>query len=142
MRQYRGILFISPKLCLHPGNQFKGTEWFCHIIIRSQRQSCNLIRFLIFCRQHDHRISMFFTDFLTESKTIHIRQHDIKDCKISFFLFDKSQCFPCGIIFINGVIFILQINFEQICNILFIINNQNPFRHTGSLPLCYNNLFL
>ena len=62
-------IFYEPQLSFYSGNEFKRTKRFGHIIIRSQGQPCNFIRFLVLRCQHDNGVCVFFPDFLAEGKS-------------------------------------------------------------------------
>ncbi len=116
-------------MSFYSGNEFKRTKRFGHIIIRSQGHPCNFIRFLVLRCQHDNGVCVFFPDFLAEGKSAYIGKHNIKNCKVKFFLLNTSQSVLCRVKFIYNVILVLQIDFKKICNIVFIVNNKNFFVH-------------
>ena len=91
-------------MSFYSGNEFKRTKRFGHIIIRSQGQPCNFIRFLVLSCQHDNGVCVFFPDFLAEGKSAYIGKHNIKNCKVKFFLLNTSQSVLCRVKFIYDVI--------------------------------------
>ena len=56
--------------------------------------------------------------------------------------FNTRYGIRCAVKFINDVIFVFQVDLQQVCNILFIIYNQYLFRHIFnsffSYPIKYN----
>ena len=64
---------------------------------------------------------MGFPDFPAQGKPIHIRKHYVENGKIQSGLLCAAQSVGCGIKFINGISFVLQVDFHQICNGGFIV---------------------
>ena len=101
---------ISAQLRLYPRHQFKRIKRFCHIIICPHRKAFDFVNVFHFCRKHNNRKIIRFPYFLTQRKSINIRQHNIKNRQINFLCFNPRQCFFSTAAFTYLITVIFQIN--------------------------------
>ena len=72
----------SSQYCPNAAGQLAGTEGFGDVIIGAQFKPFDLVLFLSFGGQHDHRYIPNFPDHLQNCKSIDIRHHDIQQDQV------------------------------------------------------------
>ena len=113
---------------LDAGDQGLGAEWFGDVVVGSQFQADDGVRFLGFGGQHDdgeHRglwsRSKAFTDF----EAVDLGQHQIEDDQIGFLLFHLPEAFHAGLGQDGPKAFFLQIEFDQLENVVLVFNDED-----------------
>ena len=117
------IAGVAPKLCLHAGNQLKWVEGLGDVIIRAEGKTGDLIHILHLCSQHDDGKEMLFPDLPAEREAVHIGQHHIQNGKGKLLLLRAEKGFRGAVKFTHLKAFVLQINLDEVCNFLFVIDN-------------------
>ena len=117
---------------LHPGYQLAGTEGLCHVVIRPQAQSPDLVNIVFLGGNHDDRNIFLLPHLPADLKAIHPRQHQIQDHQLEIFLqCALKPCLPVG-----SYLYLkpgkLQIILLQIRDGFFVFYNQYLAHVTGT----------
>ena len=73
---------ITCKMRLYSRHQLAGAEGLCHIIIRTQAESADLINVILSRGYHKDRDVLLLADLLANLKAIHSGHHQIQDDQI------------------------------------------------------------
>ena len=117
------VLGKPTHLCFDTCDQFQRIKWLCHVVICPEHQTVDLVHIFCFCRQHNNRKIIFFTDFLKNLKSINIRKHHIQKCHIRCCFLNRYNCIFSCIKLFDLKAFVFQIQFNNICDFLFVINH-------------------
>ena len=119
----RIVPVIPAQLGFHPRHQLQRAKRLCHIVISSQCQSCDFVRFFILGRQHDNGPGVLFPYLLTQRKPVYFRHHHIKNGKVKLRGVDTRKGFRCRVELEYCIILAGQIGFDQVGNFSFIVYN-------------------
>ena len=110
-------------MCFHSGNQLTGTERFCHIVIRSQTQTADLINIVLFGRDHDHRIVLYIPDLTADLKSVHFRKHQVQNEQIIISLQRLLKPHVTSVLNLHLKAAQLQVILFKVGNCLLVFNN-------------------
>ena len=111
---------ITCHMCFDSRYQFTRAERFGHIVICSKSQSTDLINVIFLCGNHQNWRIFVISDFFTDLKSVHSRQHQVENVKIKFFFqgtFESNVSLALNLNFKSAQ---FQIIFLQLCNTLLI----------------------
>ena len=108
----------------HSRHQLAGAEGFCHIVVGSEAQATDFVDVVFFRGNHDDRRIFMIANLLADLETIHLRQHQIQDKEIVIRLQCAFQSHIPPVLDLHLEAAELQIVFFQVCNGLFILDNQ------------------
>ena len=127
--------------CSMMGDQLKGAERFCDIIVRAQGQPVDLIRLPVFGRQHDNRIGVCFSDFTAQCKSFYIRQHNVQKDNVRLLGGVGLHRLPPGVGADRIIALQLQVHPDEVYDAGLIVYNQylhpcpSPRRRNGMSPI-------
>ena len=113
---------------LDAGNQGFGAEWFGDVVVGSQLQANDGVRFLGFGGQHDdgeHRGLWSRSKAFTDLDPVDLRQHQVEDNQIGLLLFHLLEAFRTGLGRYGSKAFFLQIQFDQLENVVLVFNDED-----------------
>ena len=77
---------------------------------------------------------MLFPDAPAQIEAAHIRQHDIQNGKIELLGFCARQRLPRRIELMHRVVFVFQIQFDEVGDFRLVVHNEDLLGHPISLP--------
>ena len=110
---------------LYARYQLARAERLCHVIIRAQSESPDLIDVILLCRHHNDRRVFPHPDLAADFKTIYAGKHQIQNDQIKFLLQGTLQPRLTVIFYLHRKSGKFQIIFLQIGNRHFIFYDQN-----------------
>jgi len=129
----RGIvrfLFKPSKEGLDAGNQGLGAKWFGDVVVGSQLQADDGVRFLGFGGQHDdrkHRCCRSRSKAFADLEAVDLGQHQIEDDQIGLLLLCLPETVHTGLGRDGLIAFLLQIQFDQLENVVLVFNDEDFF---------------
>ena len=66
---------------------------------------------------------MLFPDFPAEREAVHVGKHHVQNGKGQLLLLRAEKGFRGAVKFTHLKAFVLQINLDEVCNFLFVIDN-------------------
>ena len=113
---------------LDAGNQGLGAKRLGDIVVGSQFQTNDGVRFLGFGGQHDdgeHRGGWSRSKAFTDLDAVDLWQHQVEDHQIGLLLFHLLEAFRTGLGRYGVKAFFFQIQFDQLENVVLIFNNED-----------------
>ena len=115
-----GQTVVSCQMRFYSRHQFTWTKRLCHIIIRTESQSPDLIDIIFLRRHHHDRCILHITHLTADIESVRSRQHQIQDQKIIIFVQGFLKSCISVICNLYGEPAQFQIIPFQICNCFFV----------------------
>ena len=112
------------------GNQGLRAERFGDVVVGSQLETDDCVRFLGFGGQHDdgqHRGIRSRSKAFADLEAVDFRQHQIEHDQIGLLLLCLPEAFGTRLGGDGTIAFLLQIQFDQLENIVLVFNDENFF---------------
>lgn len=124
------LLFKPSKEGLDAGNQGLGAKWFGDVVVGSQFQTDDGVRFLGLSGQHDdgeHRGCRSRSKAFADLEAVDLRQHQVEDDQIRLLLLGLPEAFHTSLGRDGLKAFFLQIELDQLENVVLIFNDEDFF---------------
>jgi len=130
---------VTAQLRIYPCHQFHRSKWFCNIVVCPDIEPHDLIHFLRFCRQHDHRKIILFPQPHRHTDSVHPRHHNVYDRQMNLFFFQNLKPFHAVLCLEHLISLALQIDLHSFPDLLIILYYQNMINLHLTHPPCWHS---
>ena len=121
---------VAPNLRFDPRQQLERRERLCHIVVRAEAQTCDLVGVLAFGREKNDRHVAAFADLHRRRNAVHDGHHDVEDDTVQRLLLRDSHSLFAVICGQNRIALAFQIDPRRVHNRLVVVAHQNLIHET------------